>query len=465
MKEFNLGVDDTDSNMKMCTTYLGTNFVDKLLEHGVLFLDFPKLIRLNPNIPYKTRGNGAVALKFMCEETKLDGIWQDLISLIHEYSDIEAEKTHPGMVLLEGNPSVYFQNLYSQALYDLISLDNVMRELKNNNSVRIYYLKKGRGLIGASSAIGANLSGDYTYELITYRSQDNYGISERIIDNNSVMEGDRNTPLTFNNVDYVNRDIMIIPHGPDPIYCGVRGETVDSVINMWKYLKIGEPIEKIMIFRTNQHTKAHFPKLFSSHEIKPYCSVMAKGTVVKNPYYISGGHVIFQLQIDDAVFDCAAYEPTKQFRKIILSLTEKDEILVFGGIRKPEKDHRLTFNLEEIQILHMNPLFNRIPPKCPRCHKTLKSAGKSAGFKCKKCDYRTKTKNYLVYQKPRGLKTGIRYVTPVCAQRHLTKPVVRDIGLQFNIEKPTNFKDMFLEFLQIRQTLTQKEPEKTLNLQ
>jgi tRNA(Ile2)-agmatinylcytidine synthase len=465
MKEFNLGIDDTDSNRKMCTTYLGTSFVDILIEHGALFLDFPKLIRLNPNIPFKTRGNGAVALNFMCDEAKLDDIWQNLISLIHEYSDIEAENTHPGMVLLEGNPSSYFQNLYAKALYDIISLENVKSELNNNSSVRIYYIKKGRGLIGASSAIGASLTNDYTYEFITYRSKENYGISSRIIDKNSVIEGDRNTPLTFNNVDYTNRDIMIIPHGPDPIYCGIRGETVGAVIDMWNYLEVGESIEKVMIFRTNQHTKVHFPKLFSSQEIKPFLSVKAKGTVVVKPYYISGGHVIFQIQIDDKIFDCAAYEPTKQFRNIILKLVEKDEILVFGGIRKPEKDHRLTINLEEIQVLHLTPLFKQIPPKCPKCHKTLKSAGKSAGFKCKKCDYRTKTKVYILYQKPRGLKTGIRYVTPVCAQRHLTKPVDRDIGLQCSTEKPINFKKKFAEFLQIRQTLVNKKVEKTPNLQ
>jgi tRNA(Ile2)-agmatinylcytidine synthase len=32
------------------------------------FVDYPKLIRLNPNVPWKTRGNGAVALTLDAED-------------------------------------------------------------------------------------------------------------------------------------------------------------------------------------------------------------------------------------------------------------------------------------------------------------------------------------------------------------------------------------------------------------
>ena len=50
LKEYHIGIDDTDSHEGMCTTYLATLLVDTLENHGVEFLDFPKLVRLNPNI-------------------------------------------------------------------------------------------------------------------------------------------------------------------------------------------------------------------------------------------------------------------------------------------------------------------------------------------------------------------------------------------------------------------------------
>ena len=52
-----IGIDDTDSTAGMCTTFIAKELCGKLDVSG-----FPRLIRLNPNIPYKTRGNGAAAL-------------------------------------------------------------------------------------------------------------------------------------------------------------------------------------------------------------------------------------------------------------------------------------------------------------------------------------------------------------------------------------------------------------------
>ncbi|MDF2428617.1 MAG: DNA-binding protein, partial [Nitrosopumilus sp.] len=59
----NVGFDDTDSLKGMCTTFLAYKIVDSLQKQNIEFLDFPRLIRFNPNIPWKTRGNGAVSFK------------------------------------------------------------------------------------------------------------------------------------------------------------------------------------------------------------------------------------------------------------------------------------------------------------------------------------------------------------------------------------------------------------------
>src|SRR5712691_12669580 len=57
-----IGVDDTDSLQGMCTTFLATEIVRDLTTDLDL-VGYPRLVRLNPNIPWKTRGNGAICLR------------------------------------------------------------------------------------------------------------------------------------------------------------------------------------------------------------------------------------------------------------------------------------------------------------------------------------------------------------------------------------------------------------------
>ena len=59
-----IGFDDTDSTCGRCTTHLAFKITGYLLNGpDTEFLDYPLLVRLNPNIPLKTRGNGAVCLE------------------------------------------------------------------------------------------------------------------------------------------------------------------------------------------------------------------------------------------------------------------------------------------------------------------------------------------------------------------------------------------------------------------
>ena len=254
LQEIHIGVDDTDSHKGMCTTYLATLIVGTLEEYGVTFLDYPKLIRLNPNIPFKTRGNGAVALSFITTNDKIHGIWQDVTNLVKTYSDVSEANTDPGLVMVIGKPKMDFQYLYKQALFQVITIKHVKSMLETDFSGEYYYIKKGRGLIGACAAIGANIHEDYTYELIAYRNPE-INRSKRMIDVESVITADQSNPLSFGNYDYVHNELMITPHGPDPVYAGIRGETSQSVIQMWRQIKIKEEIFNLMLFRSNQHHK------------------------------------------------------------------------------------------------------------------------------------------------------------------------------------------------------------------
>lgn len=77
----NIGFDDTDSPKGMCTTFLAYKVVNFLQKEKTEFLDYPKLIRFNPNIPWKTRGNGAVSIKIKTSNpTKVKNKIKNLVS-------------------------------------------------------------------------------------------------------------------------------------------------------------------------------------------------------------------------------------------------------------------------------------------------------------------------------------------------------------------------------------------------
>ncbi|MEX0764417.1 MAG: DNA-binding protein, partial [Nitrosopumilaceae archaeon] len=90
-----IGFDDTDSRNGMCTTFLAYKIVEYLKKEHAEFLDYPYLIRFNPNIPWKTRGNGAVAIKIKTDRP--DTIKKKIIEFIKKYSAIN-EGANPGLV-------------------------------------------------------------------------------------------------------------------------------------------------------------------------------------------------------------------------------------------------------------------------------------------------------------------------------------------------------------------------------
>jgi len=83
-----IGFDDTDSTKGGCTTYLAAVLVEKLAQMHVEFTDYPSLIRLNPNVPWKTRGNGALCLRFRYPNQLEDDIKQAALDLWEEHSQV-----------------------------------------------------------------------------------------------------------------------------------------------------------------------------------------------------------------------------------------------------------------------------------------------------------------------------------------------------------------------------------------
>ncbi|MDR1992717.1 MAG: tRNA(Ile)(2)-agmatinylcytidine synthase [Nitrososphaerota archaeon] len=419
-----IGIDDTDSIKGGCTTYLAAILIEELKRFNVHFIDYPLLVRLNPNVPWKTRGNGALCLRFNYNSEFEKDIKKTLTQRWEEHSAIDQKGTAPGIVFFNSPTIPPELTVFSKKTQTTIVTQKEALRLIKKFDADAQSFNTGRGIIGALAAIGETLQGDHTYELIAYRIKENWG-TKRNVDKTTIFEMDKITaPYTFNNVDKDKNRVIITPRGPDPILFGIRGESPKIVHQAYRLIKSLECVERWVIFRSNQGTDAHLKPVKTLAKLHPYCSVIAKGTVSQNPRIVPRRHVIFSITDGTAEIDCAAYEPTGTLRKIAWELRTGDTVEVYGAVHKTTPAHRLTLNLEKINVLSLQQQTQKRNPLCLNCGKRLKSMGKHQGFRCEGCGGRFVDLQKQETLLPRTLNQGL-YVTSTRSQRHLTKPLSR----------------------------------------
>ncbi|MDR1819408.1 MAG: tRNA(Ile)(2)-agmatinylcytidine synthase [Methanobrevibacter sp.] len=377
---------------------------------------FPRLIRLNPFARFKTRGNGAVSFKIsLSNNYSIDLIKKIVLSNVESLSMMDCENTNPGVVFYQGKISEKMKNHSLKSIHSIIPIEEAEKFAKDIGA-EIHKFKRGRGIIGSLAAIGCFFE-DYTYELISYRIKGNYGTKRNIDYDSVVLMNEETYPETFENID--NDYIAIEPKTPCPVLYGVRGESVEILKIAKNIVKTNETIDKSIIFKTNQHTDMHLQKIDEIAKMKKYGSYIVTGTVIENPYVITGGHIFFKLSDKSGEIEAAAYEPTKDFRKTIKKLIKGDQVQLFGGIGCGG-----TFNIEKIRILSLNQEVAFKNPKC-ECGKRMTSAGFKKGYKCKKCGFKLSNGKKIAIIKNRELNENSYYETPTSARRHLSKPLIR----------------------------------------
>jgi tRNA(Ile2)-agmatinylcytidine synthase len=421
--QLHIGIDDTDSAKGGCTTYIAARLVETFARMGIRFLDYPNIIRLNPNIPYKTRGNAAVALRVELAREACSSIREEVLHEVELNSHLGRPGTDPAVVFLKTRPSNKVRQFSRRALWDVLRAEAAVRIIQASGASAAAYGSK-LGLVGALAAAGQPLDGDHTYELVAYRTTSNCGTPRRV-DEESVKRMDRlTTPRTFNNYDYENHRILITPHGPDPVLLGIRGEDPGIVRKAYSLVRVREPVERWLIFRTNHGTDAHLQTVPAGNSVGPNRAVVLQGAVSDHPRRISGGHVFFTLRHRTRNLTCAAFEPTGKFREVVAALLPGDRVTVYGGMKKREADRLPTINLEKIRIEELAGKFILKNPLCPRCHKRTKSAGRGQGFRCERCSATLRNSRKMIVIEPRSVRTGV-YLPALKAHRHLTKPSSR----------------------------------------
>lgn len=417
-----IGIDDTDSKERMCTTYVGVLALRALEGRGCMRIGHPKLVRLNPNCPFKTRGNAAVAFS-----VKLNGLTpseavEDVIRIVEENADISAEGTDPGVVALPMQQNEELRGFYLRALKEIVEIEEAKR-LCERYALSYHYFKSGRGLIGALAAASVDSSHLLTYELLAYRARRFWG-TERRVSKESVIRMDLATrPFTFDNYDYEKKTVRITPHTPCPVLLGIRGTSDEVLHRALEMLVVDEPIAFYEVFLTNQATDAHYVNSRIS-ELRDGMSAVIRGWIVGLPRIDVGGHVFVRFTDGSGYVTLAAYEPTLSFRKVVSKLVQGDEVVAFGAVKA--KPQGMTLNLEKLLIVRLAEILKLGPPTCNGCGRPGTSNGFGKGYKCRKC--KTILSNQpVVHTVKRGLESGM-YEVAVSARRHLVRPLTLSLA-------------------------------------
>ena len=413
----NIGFDDTDSPKGMCTTFLAYKIVEWLKKQDTEFLDFPKLIRFNPNIPWKTRGNGAVSMQIRTKNPSK--IKTQIKNLVKKYSDIK-NGANPGLVFYESKEiPEQFTKFSKLALWQLIHRSHAKKFAAKNN-IEFFYQGNGQGLVGAIGAIGYDFK-DHTLELLSYRKNSKFGKARNLSTKSVKTMQEKTLPYTFNSFDNKKDRVLITPHGPDPVFYGVRGENVDSLLHATKILETSEKLAGYMIFKSNQGTGDHLKNELNPTNIRPYASGKITGIISDEPKIVKGGHVFFSILSDGHELRCAVYKPTGM-SSVALSLIKGDMVCLGGGIRKASKNHPRILNLEFIDVINLEKNLIKSNPVCKKCDKKMKSKGKNQGYQCTKCGEKSASK--VTLEMPRKIKKQL-YIPNVSAHRHLSRPLQR----------------------------------------
>ncbi|MDR2846493.1 MAG: tRNA(Ile)(2)-agmatinylcytidine synthase [Candidatus Methanoplasma sp.] len=432
-----VAVDDTDSVNGNCTTFLATEIMRRLVDLDII--GYPRLVRLNPATPWKTRGNGSLVMRFGKGSGKkifigeMDGreiycyesqtAWEpdekDIINriapIIEEYHEDDAD---PGLVVSRIKPSPGF---YWNGVRTIMDRAVIEKEITRIGAKK-FEMGCGRGVIGCVCGMAWRPK-DHTLELLAYRPKERWG-TERKFDPMTIRETELSIPSTFNSWEERMQKVAMVPATPCPVMYGLRGEDREDLIKGYRTIKT-EQLDRWMIFLTNQGTDDHIIR--KPKDMIPNQSYHIEGTVVSRCRHIKGGHVFIDIETNRGKITCAAYEPSKEFRHLFDRLIPGDRIGVTGELREEPR----TLNAEKVRVISVAEETEKISnPLCSVCGRTMESVGKGKGYRCRRCHTSSDVPD--TRKAVRWLVEGW-YEPPTAARRHLSKPLKR-MGLEQPIE-------------------------------
>jgi tRNA(Ile2)-agmatinylcytidine synthase len=426
-----LAFDDTDGPAGGCTTHLAFRVLLALPKLALAGL--PRLVRLNPNVPWKTRGNGAVVLPLglpegpsvrvgelrgreilafpegrRAEPTQeiLDLAW----SILQDEAQDEAE---PGAALFREPPpeAAYWQAVRTRvhagdAKSALVALGAPHAAADSQRALA--------GCLGAAAWPGPPTS----FEFIAYREPQRWG-TERQVHEEPLRSLDP-TGATFHTFDTENDRLACVPHTPDPVLLGLRGRDPEALVQAATRtlpFAVQEPIDGWLLWATNHASGDHVSPVERLADAPEWGTVQVAAEVAGLPESKRGGHVFVPLR-DSAGQElrAAAFEPTHAFRDTARALRPGDRVEAVGAWQDG------VVNLEKLRVVGLAAYGQRQNPKCPACGRSMPSLGKGAGHRCRHCGTKAAEGAAGIALEPREVALGWHEV-PVMARRHLHRPL------------------------------------------
>ena len=234
-----VAIDSFDTPHSGCTTLTATLLMLHLYEKGFGLKGYPKLVRLNPSVPWKTRGNAAVAFEV---EGSLEEVFDEAKAFL------ERSPGRGALYVTEEPPP---EEYYIKAVERVVDPKTLKVE-------GLWWGKEG-ALVGAVAAAAARHLPNF--ELLAYRLPENLG-RPRKCSFHPLYEA---LLLELHPLIHESSPKVVCPKGPDPVLLGIRGTHPPSMVALLK-LFTGERFSLATIFRTNQHS--YSPKLPTS--LYPY---------------------------------------------------------------------------------------------------------------------------------------------------------------------------------------------------
>ena len=285
-----------------------------------------RLVRLNPNVTFKTRGNAAISITVDWSPATA---FEMACRAVEEYADMDCENTNPGVVVesCRLDPGVLPQ-----------SGPGLLQDRRGGATAHLGPCD----LQGIQEQAGSDRSRSGGRERISGPYLRTPGLPGRrpLGDPPGGRSGEHlpprtptPSPHTWDSVDRENRVVVCVPHSPDPVLFGIRGER-PGWLSLAREHIVSEKPSLEQVFVTNQGTDAHLREE-AAGLMKEGCSYILRGTVASPPLTAKGGHVSFSLECDeDVCVQCMAYEPTKGFREVVRCLLPGDLLVVAGGAHK-----------------------------------------------------------------------------------------------------------------------------------
>lgn len=363
-----IGLDDTDSVDGGCTTWDFHILLTLIEKSGFEIKNAPRLVRLWPFAPERTRGNAALSAEIIVNSESEN----DFISLIGNWfdsrfcslSDWDMLSYHPSLVW---SPDQFPEEWYWEGVRTYVNPEVRYEHLNQIEGVKYWHRGSHRGVVGVTSSIAWRGLNDWTWEATAWRENNLIG-KDRIVSTSRVLDMSEKFPGTILNRDPNAGKSLITPQTPCPVLYGIRAEEEIDAKAAHEWMQLDDGVEKsvaMRVHRTNQATGDHITHI-------------QNGVVISDLMEVKGGHASVSVYSCDEIYSLVAFKQGGEVNSL-LRQTVIGDVVAWRGLHSAEME----IHLESLIVLDATPR-SLERPFC-HCGNRFQRQGRGQPLRCSKC--------------------------------------------------------------------------------